>query len=802
MTLNVGWDESLPESDPSTVTLDQRLGAFRFVRSGEAWLTFFVAIIAFGSVIGSIHSANWVSEMPSLVVAGGIGLVTGWLLGNLRGRALPLHLLGVGSGLFFAVALALRSMELEDELLRSGLRARFSEMGARIGEWLQAVVGGGISSDPLPFVLMLVFVVWLIGYLGTWAVFRWQNAWVALIPGGFALLTNVSYQPGQPSRDLVVYLFAAVLLIARLQFVRESKRWEAQGVRRAPYLSYEVMTFAMWVGLTLILFAWIVPTANNWGPIADRWSAAMSPVTERVDRVGRLFIGIGSKRQQHVHSFGSTLPLQGRVTLDDETVLMTVVAPDLPNDRPLYLRGAVYDEYSGQGWVVSQLATLPLPGTSVEAARFGTPGTRAQLRVPIEIEVTVEESVASRRLFSAGDPLTADVAAELLTDESGFDAIGLVPEERVESGDNYITVGSVSGAALDRLLTSGRNYPPAITDRYLQLPDDLPPEVAALAAEIVGGLDQPYTVARSVEAYLRTQYPFTLTIARRPPRTDSVAYFLFDSGVGYFDHHASAMSVLLRTLGVPARVAVGFALDPGDVNEQTKEYEVTEANAWTWPEVYFEGLGWVEFNPTPAERLISRPGDDSELFDAALNDAGRAQALDLLFDEILEIDVPDDSVLATPLVEESGRIAEIVAAVVTWGVSLTALLFAAGVSMRALWAYWFRGLGRAGGRWAKLQQLSSWAGQPMRLNRTPRESAVQLRAVAGIDDDVRPLARAYSEERYGNSADEADDDGEEAEALTDLYITVRNRLFRRVIMRWIRFGYVPSASGEVPAAGA
>ena len=93
MTLNVGWDESLPESDPSTVTLDQRLGAFRFVRSGEAWLTFFVAIIAFGSVIGSIHSANWVSEMPSLVVAGGIGLVTGWLLGNLRGRALPLHLL-------------------------------------------------------------------------------------------------------------------------------------------------------------------------------------------------------------------------------------------------------------------------------------------------------------------------------------------------------------------------------------------------------------------------------------------------------------------------------------------------------------------------------------------------------------------------------------------------------------------------------------------------------------------------------------------------------------------------------------
>jgi transglutaminase-like putative cysteine protease len=802
VTLNVGWDESLPESEPSSVTLDQRLGAFRFVRSGETWLTFFVAIIAFGSVIGSIHSANWVTEMPSLVLAGSIGLIAGWLLGNLRERSLALHLIGIGSGLFFTLVLTLRSMELEDELLHSGLRARFSEMGGRIGEWLQAVVSGGISSDPLPFVLMLVFAVWLIGYLGAWAVFRWRNAWVALIPGGFALLTNVSYQPGQPSRDLVLYLFAAVLLIARLQFVRESERWEAQGVRRAPYLTYEVMTFATWVGLILILFAWIVPTANNWGPLADRWSTAMSPVTERVDRVGRLFIGIGSKRPQYVHSFGSTLPLQGRVTLDDETVLMTVVAPDLPNGRPLYLRGAVYDEYSGQGWAVSQPATLPLQGTSVEAARFGTPGTRAQLRVPVEIEVTVDEAIASWRLFSAGDPLTANIAAELLTDESGFDAIGLVPEERVETGDSYVTVGSVSGAALERLLASGRNYPPAIADRYLQLPDDLPPEVAALAAETVGALDQPYTVARSIEAYLRSQYPFSLTIAKRPPRTDSVAYFLFESGVGYFDHHASAMSVLLRTQGVPARVAVGFALNPGDLDEQTKAYEVTEANAWTWPEVYFEGLGWVEFNPTPAERLIARPGDDSELFDAALNDANRAQALDLLFDEILEIDVPGDSVLATPLVEESGRIAQIVAAVVTWGVSLTALLFAAGISVRALWAYWFRGLGRAGSRWAKLQQLSSWAGQPMQLTRTPRESADQLRLLARVELDVRPLSCAYSEERYGNRVGEVDDDGEEDEALTNLYITVRNRLLRRVLWRWLRFGYVPSASGEVPATGA
>lgn len=806
MTLSPSWEELTAEGRwqaPDPTWLERNLPAF--VRSGESWVTLLIALVGFGAVIASIQSTNWVREMPSLAVAGVSGLLTGWLLAHVARRAIWLHAAAAGFGLTLAVVMTMHTMRLEDPLLYSGVVARWSELWSRAGGWLRALVEGGISNDPLPFVLMLTFGLWLMGYLATWSIFRWKNAWVALLIGGFSLLTNISYLPGQPSGAFIVFLFAAILLVSRLHYLDQLRAWRAERTWLSPYLSFEVLTFATWVGLTLILFAWILPTANNWGPVADRWADAVRPISDRVDRLGRLFIGVGSKQDQHIHSFGQALPLQDKITLNGEQVLMSVIAPDLPSDRPLYLRGAVYDEYSSQGWTVSGAATLPLLGTSVEAARFGTPQTRAELRRPVELQVTVVKAVASRRLFTAGDPITADRDAKLLTDTFGFDSIGLVPEERVRDGDVYTTVGSVSGAALETLLTSGRNYPPDIVERYLQLPDGLPPQVAQLAAEIAGPVDQPYAVARQIEAYLRAQYPFTLSPPSRPPQQDGVAYFLFDSQQGYFDHHASAMAVMLRTLGIPARVATGFVLDESDIDAQTKAYEVTELNAWAWPEVYFPGFGWVEFNPTPSERLISRPGDDADLLAAAqLSGDGSDDLLDDAFlQQLLEELLADETAggLAA-LTAESSAIARVITAIVTYLSIVAVLAVGVFIAVRSFWAYWFRGLGRDGARWAKLQQLASLAGSPMRANRTPLESARQLERLVGGEVDLTSLAGAYSRERYGEGDEEYVLDEEEADQLRGLYIVARNRLIGRMIARWIRFGRVPSPRGEVAAGGA
>ena len=746
-----------------------------FLTSGESWLTFVFLLTAFMAVVFSIESANWTAEMPSLIVAGLAGLLTGWLLAHAPLPPLPVYAGGIVSGLVVVFGQTMHTMRLEDPLLHGGVAGRWGELWARVGDWVQALVGGGISNDALPFVLLIVFGVWGMSYLAAWAVFRLHNAWLALIPAGVALLTNISYLPGQPSAEFIIYLFASILLVTRMHYLRAMRQWRAQRTWRTPYLSFEVLNFATWVGLALILAAWIVPTANNWGPVSSLWGELLQPVTERVDRVGRVFVGISAKRGRHLHGFADTLPLQGKITLDDETVLMQVTAPE-----PFYLRAAVYDEYTAQGWKISEAGTRPMLGTSVEAASFGTAETRAQLRRPVAAEISVEQSVASRRLFVLGEPLAADVEALLLTGAAAEDVIGMVPHDRVGGGDRYSTVGTVSAAPVERLLQSGREYPQWVRDRYLQLPSDLSPRVGELARQVAGGLEQPFAAARALELFLHERYPYDLDIPSPPPRADGVTYFLFEAKRGYFDHHASAMAVMLRTLGIPARVATGFALDEADLDAATKAYAVTEKRAWAWPEVYFEGLGWVEFNPTPSQPVSSRPGSELDLSDLLPTEAELLDdvALRELIDERADVgfEVEDQ---AAGGARGAG---DLLAAALTWLTVLAMVLVAAWVALRGFWAYRFRGLPPAVARWAKLQQLAAWAGLPLQVNRTPLESAAQLSDALGERLDLRPLARAYTVARYGAPGRGQGDDGEE-ERLETLYGEARARLVRLVLRR-------------------
>src|SRR5690606_37057323 len=102
----------------------------------------------------------------------------------------------------------------------------------------------------------------------------------------------------------------------------------------------------------LIVAAWVIPTANNWGPVTDAWGRVLAPVHERVDRFGQLFVGIASKKPIPVHTMGGVMPLQGKVLLNQEP-LYEIQAPE-----DVLLRGAVYDEYTGEGWRVSSAAVV------------------------------------------------------------------------------------------------------------------------------------------------------------------------------------------------------------------------------------------------------------------------------------------------------------------------------------------------------------------------------------------------------------------------------------------------------------
>ena len=168
-------------------------------------------------------------------------------------------------------------------------------------------------------------------------------------------------------------------------------------------------------------------------------------------------------------------------------------------------------------------------------------------------------------------------------------------------------------------------------DQYLQLPGDITPRTKDLAKKIASDITSPYDIANAVTQYLRTNIVYELSIDQPPPKQERIDWFLFDYQRGFCNYYASAEVILLRTLGIPARMAVGFAqgerkvsdtnqppIGVGPVSNDTQSndtstYVVRQKDAHAWPEVFFPGIGWVEFEPTVSQPDIARiPGNISE----------------------------------------------------------------------------------------------------------------------------------------------------------------------------------------------
>ncbi|MCA9871558.1 MAG: transglutaminase domain-containing protein, partial [Anaerolineae bacterium] len=240
-------------------------------------------------------------------------------------------------------------------------------------------------------------------------------------------------------------------------------------------------------------------------------------------------------------------------------------------------------------------------------------------------------------LFAASQPLRVSLRAEadLKVIERNVD--GDLPLAEIamlrragpplEMGNTYQVVSSLSDATIEDLQSAGTDYPAWVSDLYLNLPDDMSPRVGELAKEVTAGAETPYDQVVAIESYLRN-FTYDDQIPAPPPGVDAVDYFLFDVQAGYCDYYASSLAMMARSLGIPARVSAGYS--QGEYMEQADVYRVREYNAHSWPEVFFPGYGWVEFEPTASEvEIVRRSREDEQPFLAP----GATPTLDRLLEE-------------------------------------------------------------------------------------------------------------------------------------------------------------------------
>ena len=131
---------------------------------------------------------------------------------------------------------------------------------------------------------------------------------------------------------------------------------------------------------------------------------------------------------------------------------------------------------------------------------------------------------------------------------------------------------------------------------YTQLPENLPERVKTLTEELTKSYDSRYDKLKAIESYLKS-YKYTKTPGDAPKDQDFVDYFLFDKKEGYCTYFATSMAVMARTIGIPTRYVEGFLANEQD-NGNRGEFIVRADKAHAWVEAYFDGIGWVNFEPS------------------------------------------------------------------------------------------------------------------------------------------------------------------------------------------------------------
>jgi hypothetical protein len=289
------------------------------------------------------------------------------------------------------------------------------------------------------------------------------------------------------------------------------------------------------------------------------------------------------------------------------------------------------------------------------------------------------------------------------------------------------------------------------------------------AREVTRSTGNPYDDAAAIEKYLRT-FPNDYNVPAAPAGQDSVDYFLFDAQRGYFDYHASAMAVMLRAIGIPARVATGYVIDPLQRQGDSSTFKLTQRQAFAWPEVYFPGIGWVEFSPTPSQPVINRPGTAK-----AAAPAGSKKP-DIPADTPVDLGISPGGPTAPQLAADNNSSGVPLWPFVTLA-AIAGVALAAGAAGKFAWEFGMGSLPRTAQLWEKTVRLATFGKSRPHQHETPREFAARLRRDIPGSDGAAYIASTYERTRFGHKPlTDA-----ESERLEAAWSSARGSLLRRAL---------------------
>ncbi|HEU4686271.1 MAG TPA: DUF3488 and transglutaminase-like domain-containing protein [Nitrospira sp.] len=286
----------------------------------------------------------------------------------------------------------------------------------------------------------------------------------------------------------------------------------------------------------------------------------------------------------------------GSVKQDPQIVMRVQLTEGRSGPDRLYLRGLAYDRYNGRSWMTSHMRRRNLTtlgeGTYVTNSRAGDDSAR------LIYQDILLEPLDTAVLFAV--PFPESITGDLPGLQSDGMA-GLFLPFPTSSRIRYSVASRPASIVESEKLGVASDYPRAVAERYLQLPE-LSQRLASLVEQVTRQTSTPYEQVIAVHHHLLTSYRYSLDVDNASslhPLED----FLFVRKTGYCEHYATAMVMMLRAVGIPARLVTGFLAT--EWNEFGGYFTVRQRDAHAWVEVFFPRSGWVTFDPTPTTEAAS-----------------------------------------------------------------------------------------------------------------------------------------------------------------------------------------------------
>ncbi|MHC1784040.1 MAG: transglutaminase family protein [Anaerolineaceae bacterium] len=597
---------------------------------------FLLAAIWFAGI--RLDATDWIEHLELVEFLATSGCILGLIIGKSRLNSMIAKLIGLGYSLIILPWQLSLAAPLNEKYAD-----RLAEIIGRLYTSIVQFTNNQRLDDPIFFLASISLLYWSFSLISGYMLTRYGRPWFPLVAAGVVLVMIEFYHvAGSLGWESGAFAISLLLLAGRLHFVNLKKLWEEKNLAVDSETGTGLGKGVLIISLVIVLTAWNLPIFSPviWKQVLSSSPDLLTPLSWQ-ERLTKIVAALNQPPNQEGDSFGGYMGLGRAASTGNNTIFTAAVIESNAPGARFYWRARSYDFYDNGSWVNSQDSTIDL---AADEERFVFEERSGRQAVITQLVIS---AASVRNLFTAGEPLKLSLPVKVIGEitPAGIEDVNAVTaQENLLRGGSYRQSSLVSNPSKQLLRETSQNYPAWVQARYLQLPAGLTQRTRDLAAQITAGMNTPYDKADAITAWLRKEITYENTIPNPPVDREVMDWFLFDHKAGYCNFYATAEVVLLRSLGIPSRLAAGYA--QGNQDPETGLFQVLRKDSHAWPEVYFPGVGWVEFEPTTSQpELLFREMDSLET--APNQDP-------LTDDEIDKINNLDEERMDSPIPEGNG----------------------------------------------------------------------------------------------------------------------------------------------------